>query len=190
MTGPAGGRPIIAVGVSGRTGSPLALRWAADLAAKLDGHVRAVLAWRLPRPPAAPGGHPPAVHSTTGGDPEKDARERLERFVAAALGEGHDVECVVAHGGPVGVLLKVAREVDLLVVDSPRPAKLATMSAKLTAPRLIYRSPCPVVVMPPADAVGGGTAAGLRRATSRFAAALAESAGTAGRAGIPPIPRT
>ncbi len=163
-------KPVIVVGVSAVTGSPLALRWAADLAARLGGQVRAVLAWRVPRPPGAPGVHPPAVPSTGVADPEKDAQERLAQFVAAALGEDHGVESVVVHGGPVGVLLKMATAADLLVIDSPRPAKLTGMSAKLAA-------------------AGGGAAAGLRQATGRFAAAVVNAAGTAGRAGIPPIPR-
>jgi nucleotide-binding universal stress UspA family protein len=181
-------KPFVAVGVSARTGSPLALRWAVDLAAKLDGQVRAVMAWRLPRPPAAPPGvHPPAVSGVSAEQAERDAKQRLAQYVAAAVGDARQVEQVVMRGGPVGVLLKVAAEVDLLVVDSPRPARLATMSAKLVAPRLVYRCPCPVVVMPAlAAGEGGGAVAELRRATSRFAAALATSAGTAGRAGLPP----
>lgn len=183
-------KPIIAVGVSSRTGSPVALRWAADLAAKLDGHVRAVMAWRPPRPPATPPGvHPPAVHTTGSEQPERDANERLARLVADALGEGHQIECRVVRGGPVAVLRTAAEEVDLLVIDSPRPGKLGSMSAKLVAPRLVYRCPCPLVVMPPVHQDSGGAVAGLRQTTSRFAAALAASAGTAGRAGIPPIPR-
>jgi len=182
-------KPVIVVGVSAVTGSPLALRWAADLAARLGGQVRAVLAWRVPRPPGAPGVHPPAVPSTGVADPEKDAQERLAQYVAAALGEDHGVESVCVQERQVEVLLKMATAADLLVIDSPRPAKLTGMSAKLVAPRLVYRAPCPVVVMPPVAAAGGGAAAGLRQATGRFAAAVVNAAGTAGRAGIPPIPR-
>jgi hypothetical protein len=48
------------------------------------------------------------------------------------------------------------------------------------APRLVYRSACPVVTM---RASGRGPS-GLRR----IAAAVAESAGRAGRPGPPPIP--
>jgi hypothetical protein len=62
------------------------------------------------------------------------------------------------------------------------------MSPKLVAARLIYRSPCPVVVMPPRPRRAGGAFSGLRQATGRLATALVESAGTAGRAGIPPLP--
>jgi Universal stress protein family len=167
--------PLIVVGVSARTGSPNALRWAADVASEVDGHVRALLAWRPPRPPSAPGMHPPVVSRTGPEDPAQDARERLAGLVAATLGEDHEVECVAEEGGPVGVLLRASTRADLLVLDSPRRSQGGT----LVATRLIYRSACPVVTMP---ATGAGPS-GLRR----FAAAVAESAGRAGRPGLPPI---
>jgi hypothetical protein len=167
--------PLILVGVSSRTGSPDALRWATDVASQVDGRVRAVLAWKPPRPPAAPGMHPPAVTRTGPDDPAQDARERLAGLVAAALGDDHRVECVAEEGGPVRVLLHASSQADLLVLDSPRQRK----GGKLVAARLIYRSACPVVTMP----ASGGGRSGLRR----FAAAVAESAGRAGRPGLPPI---
>jgi nucleotide-binding universal stress UspA family protein len=171
--------PTILVGVSARTGSPGALRWAADVASQVDGQVRALLAWRPPRPPAAPGMHPPAVTRTGPEDPAQDARDRLAGLVAAALGPDHRVECVVEAGGPVRVLLRASRHVDLLVLDSPRQEKMSGLGGKLVAPRLIYRSACPVVTM---SASGRGPS-GLRW----IAAAMADSAGRAGRPGLPPI---
>jgi len=169
---------MIVVGVSARTGSPNALRWAVDVAGQIDGHVRAVLAWRPPRPPAAPGMHPPALSRTGPEDPVQDARERLDRLVTSALGDDHKIDCVVEQGGPVRVLLTASRYADLLVLDSPRQEKVSGLSGKLVAPRLIYRSACPVVTMP---AMHSGPS-GLRR----LAAAVADSAGRAGRAGLPP----
>jgi nucleotide-binding universal stress UspA family protein len=170
----------IVVGVSAGTGSPNALRWAADLARQVDGHLRAVMAWREPRPPAAPGMHPPAVARTGPDQPAHDAEERLARLVAAALGDDHKVECVVEEGGPVRVLRRASRDADLLVLDSPRQEKLIGISSgKLVAPRLLYRSACPVVTMPSS----GRGPSGLRR----LAAAVADSAGRAGRAGLPPL---
>jgi len=184
--------PTVVVGVSPRSGSPAALQWAARAAVTSGAHVRAVMAWRAPRPPGAPGVHPPAVSRTGADNPEREAQARLEGFVAAALGDDHNVEHVVAHGGAVSVLLAAAADADLLVVDSPRVAKLADFSAKLVAPRLIYRAACPVVVMPanPIGSFGAGRRSGFGTAVGRFAGAVARSAGTAGRAGIPPIPVT
>lgn len=180
------GAPVIVVGVS-RSGSPAALGWAVDVAGLVKGHVRAVLAWRPPRPPSAPGGHPPAVASTGPDDPAEVAQARIEQLVTAALGEGHGVECVAVHGGAVSALLRASADADLLVIDSPRPSTLAKVSAKVVAPQLIYRSSCPVVVMPP-PAKGEGTTSRMRRGAGRLAAALASAAGSAGRPGIPPIP--
>jgi hypothetical protein len=184
--------PVVVVGVSPRSGSPAALQWAARAAAASGARLRAVMAWRAPRPPGAPGVHPPAVSRTGVDDPEREAQERLERFVATALGDDHTVEPVAAHGGAVNVLLAAAVDADLLVVDSPRAAKLADFSAKLVAPRLIYRAACPVVVMPanPVGVFGAGRLSGFGTAVGRFAGAVARSAGTAGRPGIPPVPVT
>jgi nucleotide-binding universal stress UspA family protein len=157
------GGPLIVVGVSARTGSPAALQWAVDLASQVDGRVRAVMAWRPPRAPAAPGGRPPAVSSTGPAEPPADV---LERFVAAALaGAKVEVEEAVLRGGPVRVLLAESRTADLLVIDSPRREKPAS-AGKLVAPRLVRRAACPVVVMP----AGPPT----RRPRGRFVSALVD----------------
>jgi nucleotide-binding universal stress UspA family protein len=174
--------PLFVVGVSARTGSPAALRWAREAAVRSHSRVRAVLVWRPPRAPGGPGGHPPAVHSTATDDPQTEAAERLAALVTAALGEDHGVECVAVRGAAVRQLLKVAEDADLLVVDSPRPTKLAAMSEKLVALQLIFTSPCPVVVMPPPPAAEGA-GHGLRQVTEWVLSA----AGTAGRPGLPPI---
>ena len=179
-------RPLIVVGVSGRTGSPAALRWASEAANRLGGQVRAVMAWRPPRAPAAPGGHPPAVHRTGPEDPQGEASRRVEGFVAAALGADHSVESVAVRGPAVPTLLEASRAAYLLVLDSPRPNKLATMSQKLVAPQLIFLASCPVVVIPPSDGPGGPRT--VRRVAERIATAAAEAAATAGRPGLMPFP--
>lgn len=129
---------------------------------------------------------PPGTDKSGGA---QDASETVNRLVSEALGESHGVECVAVRGGAVRVLLKAAREADLLVVDSPRPTKLAKMSTKLVAPQLIHRSQCPVVVMPAAQIEGAGASAGLGRATGRVAAAIATAAASPGRPGLAPFPR-
>ena len=52
--------PIV-VGVSRRTGSPDAVRWATAEAQLRHTQVLAVTGWRGPRPPAISGGRPPAI---------------------------------------------------------------------------------------------------------------------------------
>src|SRR5690349_20519914 len=101
--------PLIIVGVS-KSGSRAALLWAVHYAHRTAGRVRAVLAWRPPRPPAAPGGHPPVVPHTGADDPAGEAQARLAQMVAETLGGDHKVECVAVRGGPVGALLTAAAD--------------------------------------------------------------------------------
>jgi nucleotide-binding universal stress UspA family protein len=144
--------PIV-VGVSPSTGSPAALRWAADEARLRATRVRAVMAWRPPRAPAAPGGRPPAtVVSVSGTDYEAVADEKLRRLVAAALGAGDAVECQAVRGNAVTALLAAARDAQLVVVGEPGAGRLATVRTSLIAPLLIAQAPCPVVAMPNAFA--------------------------------------
>jgi nucleotide-binding universal stress UspA family protein len=146
----AGSAPIV-VGVSPRTGSPSALRWAADYALLRGAPMVAVMAWRPARPPAAPGGRPPA--SLLAGDvpePERDAKERLEAFVTAALGKKHGVECKAVRGTAVSSLLQAGAEAQLLVLGEPRAGRMASVRTGLVAPQLVTGATCPVVVMPKA----------------------------------------
>ncbi|WP_432490900.1 universal stress protein [Kineococcus gypseus] len=180
--------PVLVVGVSRRTGSPSALRWAEQEAEHRGGRVRAVLAWRPPRAPAVASGRPPAVPSTGAADPQAEAEEQLAGFVAAALGEGGAagaVERLAVQGAPRAVLLRQSREADLLVLDSPRSSKLSTPGAKLLAPQLVFSCACPVVVMPPPVEEGVSR---TRRATRRLGRAAASAVAAAGRPGLPPRP--
>jgi nucleotide-binding universal stress UspA family protein len=139
---------MIVVGVSAGTGSEAALRWAAEDARRRQGRVRAVMAWR---PSGLPGGAPGRLPPQTIADLDQQelAEEKLREFVDAALGEGHEVECRAVEGAARTVLLEAARGAELLVLDSPRMSKLTDPRARRLASRLIYRSPCPVVMMPP-----------------------------------------
>jgi nucleotide-binding universal stress UspA family protein len=141
--------PIV-VGVSGVTGSRAALQWAAHEARLRQGRVkvRAVMAWRGSGLPGGAPGRVPAL-STIGAEPsQRTAQELLEEYVAEALGDDHDVECEAVQGSAQAVLVKEAEHASLLVVDSPSVAKLYEPMARRLAPKLIFRSPCPVVVMP------------------------------------------
>jgi hypothetical protein len=144
----------VVVGVSPTTGSPAALRWAADEAQRRKVPLRSVLAWREPRPSAAPGGRPPA---SAGPGPDTDlagdAERTLREFVRTALGNDDGVECVAVKGGAVNALLSAADGAELLVVGEPRRGRIASAKvARLVAPQVVLRAPCPVVVMPAAVA--------------------------------------
>jgi nucleotide-binding universal stress UspA family protein len=142
----------VVVGVSPTTGSPAALRWGADEARMRGVGLRAVLAWRLPRPPAAPGGRPPATTSVGSSDYAGDAETALRDFVATALGTADGVECMVVKGSEVNALLTAASGADLLVVGEPRAGRIASMVNSLVAPQVVLKAECPVVVMPSAAA--------------------------------------
>lgn len=142
--------PIV-VGVSPVTGSRAALQWAVAEARLRHGRVRAVMAWRGFGLPGAVYGRPPARAIIDAAPEQRRAEQALGEFVADALGEDHDVELRAVEGKAKAVLLQEAQEAALLVLDSPAVAKLYDPSARRLAPELIYRSPCPVVVMPPTE---------------------------------------
>lgn len=138
----------VVVGVSPTSGSPNALRFGADEAQLRSLPLRAVMAWRPPRPPAAPGGRLPA---STVGTPEHSAagaEEALREFVGQAVGDGAKVEYSVVQGSAVNALLSEAEDAFLLVVGEPRAGAAARVRASLVAPQVVLKARCPVVVMP------------------------------------------
>jgi nucleotide-binding universal stress UspA family protein len=140
---------LIVVAVDPATGSRGALRWAADEARLREARLEAVMAWRAARPPAAPGTRPPVALPLSPADAQADADARLVKMVADALGAGNTACCLAVHGATLPVLLTAAHDADLLVLDPPRPTELTRAKASLLAPQLIFRVPCPVVVIPP-----------------------------------------
>ncbi|MDQ3874037.1 MAG: hypothetical protein M3322_00590 [Actinomycetota bacterium] len=115
------------------------------------GRVRAVMAWRGFGLPGGAPGRVPALEIIDASPRQRLAEQTLSEFVTDALGEDHDVEIRAVEGKAKNVLLKEAENAALLVLDSPAVAKLYEPSARRLAPHLIYRSACPVVVMPPSD---------------------------------------
>lgn len=147
MSGP------VVVGVSPTTGSPRALRWAAEEATLRKARLVAVMAWRPPRPPAAPGGRPSSLAaSTAGADHARVAEENLRGFVSVALGSVGDVECRALRGNAVSSLLAAAQDAQLLVIGEPRASRMSSVRTSLVAPQVVLKADCPVVVMPAAYA--------------------------------------
>jgi nucleotide-binding universal stress UspA family protein len=154
--------PIV-VGVSRRTCSPDAVRWAAAEAQLRDTRVIAVTAWRGPRPPGGSGGRPPAILA-----PVEEAFALEEQRIADQLTEllgdlaSFRVEYALRRGSAAAVLLAASVGAQLLVLDSPRGGNLSTLAKSLIAPQVLFKAPCPVVLMPPAtdgapDLVPGGS---------------------------------
>ncbi|MFL6161937.1 MAG: universal stress protein [Jatrophihabitantaceae bacterium] len=142
--------PIV-VGVSRRTGSAQALRWAAAEARLRNTRVLAVTAWRGPRPPAASGGRPPAIPAAPIEEAFKLEEQRIFDQLTSELGADPGslgVRYSLRRGSPTTVLLAAAVGAQLLVLDSPRAGR-RTLARSLITPQLVFRSPCPVVVMPP-----------------------------------------
>ena len=154
--------PIV-VGVSRRTCSPDAVRWAAAEAQLRDTRVIAVTAWRGPRPPAAPGGRPPAVSMPSPEDAFAAEQERIADRLTELLGDltALRVDVSVRRGAAATVLLAAAVGAQLLVLDSPRTGNFSSLAKSLIAPQVVFKAPCPVVLMPPpmdsaADVLPGG----------------------------------
>jgi len=170
----------VVVGVSTTSTSPGALTWAVAEAAARGGSVVAVRAWR-PTTPTSSGTRPP-LHTYDAEAGYAGEQERLSVDVAAVLGPDHQVECRLIEGGRRKVLLKQARDADLLVVDAPRQTELG--GGVLFVHRLVYAAPCPVVIMPPSVAGRGPT--GLARAGRKLGEEVIRAASTAGRPGVRP----
>jgi len=136
----------VVVGVSASSGSPGALLAAAAEARQRDADLIAVQAWRAPRPPASPGGHPPAV-SRDADASFAAAEKNLRSQVTRVLGDDARVTCKLVAGTPRAVLLAESTDADLLVLDAPRTG--TGSGAQLLVPRLVYAVSCPMLIMPP-----------------------------------------
>jgi len=140
--------PVV-VGISPSTGSPRALRWAADYARTHGLALRAVMAWRPPRPPGAPGGRPPAtVVSVASTDHAVEAEQQLRDFVETALHDELPVECRAVKGAPVTALLAASTDAQLLVLGEVQAGAAGSVRTGLVAPKVVLKATCPVVVMP------------------------------------------
>jgi hypothetical protein len=173
----------IVVGVSARSQSPTALRWAVENARTHQGRVVAIRAWR-PTAPQTGSRVNPAPIAEDEPTSEKAARHALERDVAEVLGDagGVPVEARLVVGGRRTALIQASSGADLLVVDAPRPSDLATSPLQLR--RLVYGAHCPVVVMPPT--ISGEPPTWLERAGRAAGRSIVDAAGRAGRPGVRP----
>jgi hypothetical protein len=178
-------RPLVVVGVSQTSHSPVALRWAADYTQLLGANLLAVRAWRPSHPPSAAAGRPSAVSRDVGGEREY-AEAALYDDVRQSLGDDHRAHCEIREGTPLSVLTALSGIAALLVIDAPRRTDLST--TPMLAHRLVYNATCPVVVMPPR--ISQQPDSPLVTAGKWLARGFVESAGTAGRPGIRPPSHT
>jgi nucleotide-binding universal stress UspA family protein len=144
----------IVVGIDGSATSRAALRWAADLARRLDAGLEVVNVWQ----------YPPALHewdavpSNYGYLPmvppaeriEQEARDGLAATVADVLGSepGCAVTQRVVEGHPARKLSDLAAGAALLVVGRRGHGGLAGMLLGSVARTCSEHAGCPVVVVP------------------------------------------
>jgi len=173
----------VVVGVSQTSKSPKALAWGAAQAAATGGRLIAVRVWRAPMTAGTTSGVGAARASDTG-SLERDEQQRFEEDVREVLGDDHGAELRLVRGNSRRALIAEAGDADLLVIDAPRGPSMSP----LLAHRIVYSASCPVVVMPPSVSEEPPTA--LARAGRAIGEAAIRSAGTAGRPGYRPPPRT
>ena len=137
------------VGVSNRSGSPVAVAWAWDLAQRLNVPLVAVRAYR--RPGAASSAFM-GTRSLLKRTPQRIAEETnaaLIKHVVESIGDeaGHKVVYRVVEGDRRQVLVDSSRNAALLVIDSPPQRRVSADPSFRQS--LLLSAKCPVVSMPP-----------------------------------------
>lgn len=78
---------------------------------------------------------------------ERMAAQSLADAVANALGPVDDVDLVVGRGDPSRVLLRESQDAALLVLGPPHPGVGGVALERIRPGRLMYRAPCPVLIL-------------------------------------------
>jgi nucleotide-binding universal stress UspA family protein len=133
----------IVVGVDGSDSALAALRWALRQAKLTGSRVDVVTVWHFP---AAYGWEPVGADA----DFEGDAHQILADALTAveSLRPGVAVARLVEEGPPAEVLLRVAKEADLLVVGSRGRGGLRSALIGSVSLHCIQHAHCPVLVLP------------------------------------------
>ena len=132
----------IVVGVDGSESSKAALRWAIGQAKRTGASVDAVTAWRYP---AGYGWGPVA----SGLDLEGEARSILTEALGevSALYPEVPVRPLIAEGHTVEVLVRAAKDADLLVTGSHGHSGLAKALVGSVSLNCVLHARCPVLVL-------------------------------------------
>jgi nucleotide-binding universal stress UspA family protein len=140
--------PTVVVGVRNSGRSRAAIRLAAQEARYRGATLLAVMAYPADSPLGAPAGRPLAVLHDTG-EEHRVAESALRDAVLDALGDqaqGVAVQAVPGQGGHVLVDAAQRFHADLLVLA----AREGAISPGTVSQYVLRRSPCPVLVVPPA----------------------------------------
>ena len=160
-----GGVPCVVVGVDGSTGARHALDWAIDEARLRKVPLRVVHAWMFGYIGGSANTYPswgPSVGAYTSvGEDLQDVRSAAEDLVAQAINDaradvsGVEIERSVVQGAAAKVLIDAASADDLLVVGSRGHGELAGLLLGSISQQCVHHSPCPVVVVRPANGLKG-----------------------------------
>jgi len=133
----------IVVGIDGSASSRAALRWAIRQAKLMGASVDAVVAWRFP----STYGLAPMAGSAI--DLEGEARKALVNALneVSALEPDVMVHPMVIEGHPAEVLVRAAKDADLLVVGSRGHGAFASTMIGSVSINCVLHSHCPVVVL-------------------------------------------
>jgi nucleotide-binding universal stress UspA family protein len=162
MTSMISGVGRLVVGASGSPGSLGALRYARDVAGRIDVPIVAVQAWTPPGGDLAERRCPsPGLRRAWA----EAARERLEEAVSAAWGgvpPGVDLSLVVIRGETGPALVGFADPGDLLVVGAGRRGALSRLWRGRVGRYCLRHARCPVLAIPqPATAREMGLGSGV-----------------------------
>lgn len=139
----------ILVGHDGSRASAAAVRWAAELAAKLDTPVHVLRAWvvtNAPRPSTAEPGYMPPLADYEAAVLD-DLRADLDGL---GLPDSVALHLHASHGRSSQRVLEAAKGADLLVVGSRGEGGFKGLGFGSTADQVSRHAPCPVVIVPTA----------------------------------------
>jgi nucleotide-binding universal stress UspA family protein len=139
--------PLIVVGIDGSDRSQPVLRWAVQQAAAVHGKLHVVLAWQLPEL----ADHVPMRIEASLDEAEKKRVEGLIAGTLDELGVRQDelhIETTVQEGGPVRLLLRSAKDADLLVLGSKGHGRDANKLLGSVTASCLVQANCPVVIVP------------------------------------------
>lgn len=138
----------IVVGIDGSEGARAALRWACEIAAKMnDAKVVAVGAWQVPFTAASPW----ATAYEMPIDLTEPTEHMVHDVVSAVVGDRYPTVAVterVQSGAPATVLLDQARDADMLVVGTRGLGGFKGLLLGSVSHHLSHHAPCPLVIVP------------------------------------------
>lgn len=135
----------VLVGYDGSGAAGQAVRWAADLAARLGVRLHILRAWGLvnaPRPRSQKLGYVAPL-----ADYEAAVRDDLATDIAK-LDLACDLEIHVVHGRASGALLAAAAGAEMVVVGKRGWGGFRGLAFGSTADQVMRNAPCPVIVVP------------------------------------------